>query len=105
MKIPFIPKDAEVNNHAFFIIFNTSKNQTRFLSLLKEKDIHAYIGYMPLHSSPMGQRFGYKADDLPITEDLASRIVRLPFYTELQGKSLDYCIKGMQSVLRAIYDL
>ena len=105
LKIPFIPKDAEVNNHAFFIIFNTSKNQTRFLSLLKEKDIHAYIGYMPLHSSPMGQRFGYKADDLPITEDLASRIVRLPFYTELQGKSLDYCIKGMQSVLRAIYDL
>ncbi len=76
-----------------------------FLSLLKEKDIYAYIGYMPLHSSPMGRGFGYQADDLPITEDLASRIVRLPFYTELQGDSLHYCIEGIHSVLQTIYDV
>ena len=41
---------------------------------------------MPLHSSPMGKKFGYKPNDLPKTENLASRIVRLPFYTDLKGK-------------------
>ena len=85
-------------------LIDSNKNQEQFLSLLRERDIHAYIGYMPLHSSPMGKRFGYKANDLPITEDLASRIVRLPFYTTLQGELLDYCIDGLQSVLRIIYD-
>jgi len=102
--IPKIPDGAAINNHAFYVIFDTNKNQEQFLSLLKERDIHAYIGYMPLHSSPMGKRFGYKENDLPITEDLASRIVRLPFYTTLQGELLDYCIGGIQSVLRIIYD-
>jgi len=105
LKIPVIPEKVVINNHAFFVIFDTEENQQQFISLLKEKNIYAYIGYLPLHSSPMGQRFGYQADDLPVTEDLASRIVRLPFYSELQGDSLEYCIAGMQSVLKIIYDL
>jgi dTDP-4-amino-4,6-dideoxygalactose transaminase len=105
LDVPVLPKEVVINNHAFFIIFNSSENQEKFLSFLKEKHIYAYIGYMPLHSSPMGQNFGYHANDLPVTEDLASRIVRLPFYTDLQGESLKYCIDGMQSVLRIIYDL
>ena len=86
-------------------IRNDEDNQQQFITLLKEKNIYAYIGYLPLHSSPMGRKYGYQADDLPLTEDLASRIVRLPFYTELQGESLEYCIDGMQSVLRNIYDI
>jgi dTDP-4-amino-4,6-dideoxygalactose transaminase len=105
LKIPDIPEGIVINNHAFFVIFDSSENQEMFLSLLKEKNIYAYIGYLPLHSSPMGQRFGYQADDLPVTEDLASRIVRLPFYSDLQADSLEYCIAGMQSALRIIYSL
>ncbi len=104
LKIPIIPKGSKINNHAFFIIFDTEHNQKSFLSLLKEKQIYAYIGYMPLHSSPMGRKFGYKPNSLPITEDLASRIVRLPFYAELHGDALNYCITEMASVLKVIYD-
>ena len=66
--------------------------------------MHAYIGYMPLHSSPMGQRFGYRPEDLPVTEDAAGRIVRLPFYTALADEGLDDCIASMRSVLKSIYD-
>ena len=105
LKIPVIPEGTVINNHAYFVIFDDEKNQQQFISLLKEKNIYAYIGYLPLHSSPMGRKYGYQANDLPITEDLASRIVRMPFYTELQGDSLEYCIDGMQSVLRNIYDI
>lgn len=103
LKIPHPPKHVKVNNHAFFVIFNTPENRQRFLSSLKEKDIHAYIGYVPLHSSPMGRKFGYKPEDLPLTEDIGSRIVRLPFYTDLAKSGLDYCISGMESVLSSIY--
>jgi dTDP-4-amino-4,6-dideoxygalactose transaminase len=52
----------------------------------------------------MGKKFGYKPNSLPITQDLASRIVRLPFYAELQGEALNYCIAEMASVLKVIYD-
>lgn len=103
LKIPHPPKHVKVNHHAFFVIFDTQQNRQRFLSSLKEKDIHAYIGYVPLHSSPMGRKFGYKPEDLPLTEDIGSRIVRLPFYTDLAKSGLDYCISGMESVLSSIY--
>jgi len=104
LTIPKPPVGVKINNHAFFVIFDSEENQQKFLYLLKKKNIFAYIGYMPLHSSPMGRRLGYSEEDLPVTQDLASRIVRLPFYTGLQGESLDYCIECMQTVLNTIYN-
>lgn len=103
IQIPHPPKEVILNNHAFFIIFDTKENRGLFLSLLKKKNVHAYIGYVPLHSSPMGKKFGYKVQDLPKTEDLASRIVRLPFYKDLQGENLDYCIDVIRNTLSSMY--
>ena len=103
VQLPVFPDGVKVNNHNYFVVFDSSENQQLFLSLLREKEIYAYIGYMPLHSSPMGMKFGYKPEDLPITEDLASRVVRLPFYVELQDESLTYCTTGIQAVLQTIY--
>ncbi len=102
LKIPIVPDYSEVNHHAFFVIFDTEENKDSFLSILKEKNVYPYIGYLPLHSSPMGQKLGYKASDLPITENLASRIVRLPFYVELVN-DLEYCIDNMSETLKTIY--
>lgn len=97
------PQHVEINNHAFIVTFDTKENRQRFLALLREKNIHAYIGYVPLHSSIMGLKYGYKPEDLPLTEDIGSRIVRLPFYTELPGNGMEYCIEEMGKVLSAIY--
>lgn len=97
--------DHQVNHHAFWVIFDTSENKNIFMDNLREKGISAYIGYLPLHSSPMGKRFGYNADDLPITEDLASRILRMPYYTDLAEEGLDYCISSMKKILENIYKI
>lgn len=97
------PSYINVNHHAFIITFDSVENRRMFIALLKEKDVHPYIGYVPLHSSPMGRKFGYRPNDLPITESIGERIVRLPFYTDLAENGLDYCIKSMESVLYSIY--
>lgn len=103
LTVPHPSTHVRINNHAFFVIFDTQKHRQDFLSHLREKDVHAYIGYMPLHSSPMGTKLGYSQSDLSLTEDIASRIVRLPFYTDLANKGLEYCIESMRSVLVSIY--
>ena len=105
LHIPIPPDGVKINHHAFFVIFDSEKNQQLFLALLKKENIHAYIGYMPLHSSPMGLRYGYSANDLPVTENLAFRIVRLPFYADLQREKLEFTIEKMADVLKEIYDL
>ena len=106
IKCPIIPKGSSINHHAYFIIFDTSQNRSIFLKNLKELfNVSAYIGYQPLHSSKKGKKLGYLPEDLPITEDLASKIVRLPFYTELGEKTdeLNYTTNAVRSVLTNMY--
>jgi dTDP-4-amino-4,6-dideoxygalactose transaminase len=92
-----------VNSHAFWVVFDTSQNKERFITELASQQVFAYIGYMPLHSSPMGIRLGNKPGSLPITEDVASRIVRLPLYADLASEGLNHCIDIMGETLRGIY--
>jgi dTDP-4-amino-4,6-dideoxygalactose transaminase len=104
LKTPKLPEGVKINNHAFFVIFDTEEHQKNFLSQLHEEDIWPYIGYVPLHSHDMGRNnYGYRPEDVPVTEDVAKRIVRLPFYAELGDDGLDHCIEGMEKVLNSIY--
>jgi dTDP-4-amino-4,6-dideoxygalactose transaminase len=100
----FEPKDyVQLNHHAFWAIFPTLEEKLTFMNKLKEKEIFVYIGYIPLHSAPYGLKLGYKPEDVPLTEDLGNRIVRLPFYTSLADEGLDYTIKNMKAILFEIY--
>ncbi len=92
-----------LNNHAFWVVFDKEENKESFLLGMKEKDVYAYIGYIPLHSAPMGIKLGNRAGDLPTTEDLANRIVRLPLYADLAREGLPQLLDTMQNVLRNIY--
>lgn len=92
-----------INHHAFWIVFDTEENQESFLSLLRNYEVFAYIGYVPLHSSPMGLKYGYTAESLPLTESLSKKIARLPFYASLAEDGLEYCIDSMKKVLIDIY--
>jgi dTDP-4-amino-4,6-dideoxygalactose transaminase len=103
LRLPHPPASVRLNHHACFVIFDAAAHQEAFLALCRERDIHPYRGYLPLHSSAMGRRFGYRPEDLPLTEDLAARLVRLPFYTDLADRGLDYCRDGMSAVLRQLY--
>lgn len=93
----------KINHHAYWVVFDTVENKNLFMSKCKENGVYVYIGYMPLHSSPYGKKLGYKPEDLPITEDLGSRITRLPFYTGLADEGFEYCLNVMRKALVEIY--
>ena len=103
LKTPKLPHGVQINHHAYFVIFDTEDNQKRFINMLRSRDIHVYIGYVPLHSYIMGRKFGYHPEDVPITEEIAKKIVRLPFYTDMTSEALAYCVEGMSEVLYEIY--
>jgi dTDP-4-amino-4,6-dideoxygalactose transaminase len=67
----------------FYMLLPDLETRAALIDHLKSKDILSVFHYVPLHSAPVGQRFGYKHGDLPITEDTSDRIVRLPFYYDL----------------------
>jgi dTDP-4-amino-4,6-dideoxygalactose transaminase len=57
----------------------------------------AVFHYQPLHLSDMGQRFGGRSGQCPVTEDVADRLVRLPFYYQLTDADQDRVIDAVRS--------
>lgn len=95
-RLPFCPPEAQHNAHMFFLVLEDADTRSRLLTHLRESGIHAVFHYIPLHSSPMGQRYGYCAGDLPITESISERILRLPFFYELSRADQDEVILGIE---------
>lgn len=77
------PTEVDPNHHAFWIEFEDSLKREKFITEMGENGVSAYIGYVPLHSSPMGHKVGVTLNDssLPITNMAGEALVRLPFYT------------------------
>jgi dTDP-4-amino-4,6-dideoxygalactose transaminase len=59
---------------------------------MRELGASPVFHYVPLHSSPAGRRFGRAHGELPVTDDLSARLLRLPLWigvdTELVLRSL-----------------
>lgn len=96
---PIIPEHIEHNGHMYNIVLPSDGIRTRLVEKLKEKEIMAYICYVPLHSSPMGKKLGYKPEDCPITEDLGTRILRLPLYVDMTEQDTERVIESITKIL------
>jgi dTDP-4-amino-4,6-dideoxygalactose transaminase len=84
-----IPQHCASNFHMFYILVEDLPTRTRLIEHLKRDGIHAVFHYVPLHTSPVGGSMGYRAGMLPVTENCADRIVRLPLYAGLRDDEAD----------------
>ena len=83
VRLPFIPEYCEQAYHIFYLLFDSEKLRNQFLAYMQENGITAIFHYIPLHSSDMGKQFG--KFDCTVTESVSKRIIRLPFYNELDS--------------------
>lgn len=81
VRLPVIPAECEQSYHMFHLVMPSAERRRALISDLASHGILAVFHYLPLHLSPMGRQFGGRAGDCPVTEDLAERLVRLPFFT------------------------
>lgn len=99
LRLPVVPKDCQTNYHIFYLLFERQKERDRVIDGLKRAGILAVFHYLPLHTSPMGRKFGYKKGDLLITEDISGRLLRLPLYNDISMEDLDYIQKTVKRLL------
>ena len=86
VQLPTIPPYCEQAYHMFYILLPSLEHRQALIAELKAKSILSVFHYLPLHLSAMGRRYGYKEGDCPVTEDVSDRLLRLPFYNELQAE-------------------
>lgn len=100
LMIPKIPDHLNINHHMFYILTQDEMTRDKLLNFLKSNNIHAAFHYVPLHISKMGYQLGYKKGDLPITEEYAARLLRLPMYPELT----EYELQKVVTCIKDFYD-
>ena len=99
LRLPVIPENVTHNAHMFNILLPTPEIKDDLIKKLREKDVIAYICYVPLHSSPYGLKLGYKPKDCPVTEDIASRLLRLPLYADMSEEDAKYVCECIKNIL------
>jgi dTDP-4-amino-4,6-dideoxygalactose transaminase len=89
------------NGHIFWALMDNSISRKEFIENMRGLGVECTHHYVPLHSSPFAtERLGYKKEDLPVTEDLAARLVRFPVYPSLSVGDIDKVIDSAKKLLR-----
>lgn len=83
VQLPTVPSYCEQSYHMFYLLLPSLEQRQALIEHLKERRILSVFHYLPLHLSDMGRRFGGKEGDCPVTEAVSDRLVRLPFYNDL----------------------
>ena len=83
LRRPMIPENCSGNAHIYYLLLRDLADRNHFIKAMKNKGITCTFHYLPLHNSPFGKKVSRSNGALKVTEDIASRLVRLPLWVEL----------------------
>jgi dTDP-4-amino-4,6-dideoxygalactose transaminase len=95
VRLPVVPPYCEQPYHMFYIVLPTLEQRQAMIEYLNEREINSVFHYLPLHLSEMGQRFGGREGDCPVTENVSDRLLRLPFHNHLSEKDQEYIVENI----------
>ena len=100
IELPYIPKECEHNAHMYYIKVKDLRERTELIEYLKEKGVCAVFHYVPLHSSPAGQRFGRFDGEDEYTTRESDRLIRLPMFLGLSEEQQEVVIEAVKQYYR-----
>jgi dTDP-4-amino-4,6-dideoxygalactose transaminase len=84
----------------FYLLTRDLAQRTALLAHLKAAGVYAVFHYVPLHDAPAGQRFGRAHGNLPVTREIADRLLRLPLFYGLDDTGVDQVIEAVTGFFR-----
>ena len=93
IEVPFIPEGCVHNAHMYYIKLRGLEDRSAFIRYMKDRGIVTVFHYVPLHSSPAGEKFGRFHGEDRYTTSESDRLVRLPLYYGLTPEDQQYVIR------------
>jgi len=91
ISIPFLKTNSISSCHIFPILLKNGNDRPRFMQFMRDKGIQTSIHYPPVHTFSH-YRSCYQPGSLPITDEVAARLVTLPLYPDITREQLEYVI-------------
>jgi len=98
VQIPHIsPNTTKMNWFVYVIRLDGKINRDNVIEYLNQDGVQCKPYFTPIHLQPFYKDiFGFKEGDFPITEDVSSRTIALPFFNNLKEEQIDYIVKKLK---------
>ncbi len=94
------PETTRMSWFVYVVRFDRLIDRDRLARLLGECGIPARPYFLPIHLQPyMAERFGFRAGDFPVTEDLGRRGLALPFSSVMTEDQVELVCKNLQEII------
>jgi dTDP-4-amino-4,6-dideoxygalactose transaminase len=94
---PIVPDHCVHNGHLYYLIMPDRQTRDGLIQSLRKRGVTAPFHYVPLHSSPGGQRFGRVGGSLAETDAMSGRLIRLPLWSGMTSE--------IERVVDCVFDL
>lgn len=98
------PLESTFSNHVYHqytVKLSDDIDRESLSQYLAKANIPSMIYYpIPCHLQKAYSYYGYKAGDLPVTENLCSKVLSLPMHTEMNESQYSYIIETMKGFTR-----
>lgn len=98
--LPYEHSGDRPADHMFYLLLPRAERRPEIIASMRSHGITATFHYVPLHSAPGAKALADGPRACPVTEDVSSRLLRLPFYndisTEDQARVVDSLIKACE---------
>ena len=84
-------------DHLFPFLLPDLETRTRFLAHTRAHGVATTFHYIPLHSSPAGERFGTAPSGCPVTSNVSDRLVRLPLFSDITDDEVATIVEVVRS--------
>jgi dTDP-4-amino-4,6-dideoxygalactose transaminase len=97
VRMPMVPPHCRQSYHMFYLLMPSLEDRQSLIAFLRGQGIMSVFHYQPLHLSTVGQNFGGRPGDCPVTESVSDRLLRLPFFNDLEAEAQDRIIAAIRS--------
>lgn len=99
LRRPVVPEDCQHNAHMYYVLLAPHIDRQAKLSSMKDSGVHAVFHYVPLHSSPAGQRYGRVHGEMTTTDSQSERLLRLPLWVGLTPEQQDRVVHELAGAI------
>ena len=100
--LPTVPDGRDPAYHLFHVLLPTAEMRAEVMGAMKNEGVNTTFHYVTLHDSIAGRRYAARETECPISSDVSSRLVRLPFHNLLTGGQQDRVVGALTRAVSAV---
>ncbi|KAB2914716.1 MAG: UDP-4-amino-4,6-dideoxy-N-acetyl-beta-L-altrosamine transaminase [Bacteroidetes bacterium] len=94
-----LSQSGVVKGHAYHLYVIQVEDRAGLYNHLRKNNIFAQVHYIPVHTMPYYQTFGWKKGDMPEAEKYYSQCLSLPMFPTLTNDEQEFVIKSVLNFL------